>query len=69
MEDGKERGNVPFVLLADIVLLAEVDEVGDGFGGEHVEAVDDVDLCESLLVALNDSGMQYGSDENFFSLA
>jgi hypothetical protein len=36
--------NAPLVLLADKVLFAQVDEVGDGFGGEQSEVVDDVDL-------------------------
>ena len=34
----------PFVLLADVVLLGEVDEVGDGLGGEQLQTVYDVDL-------------------------
>ena len=34
----------PLVLLADVVPLGEVDEVGDWLGGEELEAVDDVDL-------------------------
>lgn len=34
----------PLVLLADKVALGEVDEVGDGLGGEELEAVDNVDL-------------------------
>ena len=34
----------PLVLLAEVVPLGEVDEVGDGLGGEEVEAVDYVDL-------------------------
>ena len=36
--------SVPFVLLANVILLAQVDEVGDGFSGEELETVDDVDL-------------------------
>lgn len=33
-----------FVLLPDVVLLAEVDEEDDGFGGEEEERVDYFDL-------------------------
>ena len=62
-------GNGPFVLLADVVLLAEVDEVSDGLGGEHVEAVDDVDLYKSLLAMQAGGGKDDGSEENLFSLA
>jgi len=36
----------PLVLFADVIAFGEVDEVGDGFGSEELEAVDDVDLGE-----------------------
>lgn len=35
------------VLLADIVLLAQVDEIDDGFGREQQERVDHFDLKQS----------------------
>lgn len=35
---------VPLVLFADVVLLAEIDEVSDGLGGQQGEAVDDLNL-------------------------
>ena len=43
---GKRRAgrDIPFVLLANVILLTQVDEVGDGFGGEELKTVDDVDL-------------------------
>lgn len=45
MRGGDRRtGHVPLVLLANVILLAQVDEVSDGFGGEELETVDDVDL-------------------------
>lgn len=34
----------PLVLLADVVPLGEVDEVGDGLGGQKLEVVDVLDL-------------------------
>ena len=43
VDPGLDLGQ-PFVLLADVVPLGEVDEVGDWLGGEELEAVDDVDL-------------------------
>ena len=36
----------PFVLFADKVAFGEVDKVGDGFSGEEVKAIDDIDLDE-----------------------
>ena len=36
----------PLVLLADVVALGEVHEVGDGLRGEQLQSVDDVDLEE-----------------------
>ena len=36
----------PLVLLADVVALGEVHEVGDGLRGEQLQPVDDVDLEE-----------------------
>lgn len=39
-----QRGRVPLVLLADVVLFAEVDKVDDGLRSKQLEAVDDVDL-------------------------
>lgn len=44
MRSWQEGGDVPFVLFADKVLFAQVDEVGDGFCGEELETVDDVNL-------------------------
>jgi hypothetical protein len=42
---GRWRGrSAPLVLLADVVLLGQVQEVGDGLGGEEGEGIDDVDL-------------------------
>ena len=45
---GKRRGgvsgNAPLVLLADVILLGQVDEVGNGLGRQEHELVDDVDL-------------------------
>lgn len=38
------------VLLADVVLLAEVDEVDDGLGRKEEERVDDLDLANGKLV-------------------
>ena len=52
VDPGLDLGE-PLVLLADVVLLGEVDEVGDGFGGEELEGVDDVDLLV-IPVALAD---------------
>ena len=43
VDPGLDLGQ-PFVLLADVVALGEVDEVRDGLGGEELEAVHDVDL-------------------------
>ena len=40
--------STPFILLANIVLFAKVDEVGDWLGGEQLKGVDDVDLINSL---------------------
>ena len=40
----RARRGIPFVLLANVVLLAQVDEVGDGLGSEELQTVDDVDL-------------------------
>jgi len=40
----KEPLDIPLVLLTDIVLLAQVDEVGDGFGCEELKAIDDINL-------------------------
>ena len=37
---------MPFVLLADKVLFAEVDEIGDWFSGEELKTVDDIYLGE-----------------------
>jgi len=34
-----------FVLLPDVVALAQVDEVDDGLGCEEEEGVDGLDLC------------------------
>ena len=34
----------PLILLANIVLFTEVDEVGDGLGGEKVKGVDELNL-------------------------
>ena len=50
VDPGLDLGE-PFVLFADVVALGEVDEVGDGFGGEEVEAVYDVDLGRGVLVS------------------
>jgi len=38
------------VLLADVVLLAEVDEEDDGLGRKEEERVDDLDLANCKLV-------------------
>jgi hypothetical protein len=38
-----------FVLLADKILLAEVDEENDGLGGEEEERVDNFDLSDCKL--------------------
>ena len=35
---------VPFVLFADVVLLTEIDEIGDGLGGQQGEAIDNLNL-------------------------
>ena len=40
----RARRGIPFVLLANVVLLAQVDEVGDGFGSEELETVNNIDL-------------------------
>lgn len=34
----------PLVLLAYVVLLAQIDEVYNGFGGDQMKIVDDLDL-------------------------
>ncbi len=36
--------SVPFVLLADVISLAQVDEVGNGLGRQQLQAVDDINL-------------------------
>ena len=43
---GKRRAgrDIPFVLLANVILLTQVDEVGDRLGSEELETVDNVDL-------------------------
>jgi hypothetical protein len=45
------------VLLADVILLAEVDEIDDGLGREEEKRVDDLDLDnrKHLLVNHDDS--------------
>jgi hypothetical protein len=35
---------IPLILFADVVLLAEIDEISDGLGGQQGEAVNDLDL-------------------------
>lgn len=40
------------VFLADVVFLAEVDEVDDWFGGEEEERVDYFDLRRKLLAGV-----------------
>ena len=49
VDPGLDLGE-PLVLLADVVALRQVDEVGDGLGGEEHEVVDDVDLFKSSRV-------------------
>ncbi len=41
-----------FVLLADVVLLAEVDEVDDGLGGQKLKRVYNFDLCKDFWISL-----------------
>ena len=55
VDPGLDLGE-PFVLLADVVPLGEVDEVGDWLGGEELEAVDDVDLEEGCSLVCHHSG-------------
>jgi hypothetical protein len=44
-EGGGHCESVPFVLFPDVILFAEIDKVGDGFGGEQLKTIDHVDLC------------------------
>jgi hypothetical protein len=49
LDPGSDLGQV-LVLLADVVLLAKVDEVDDGLGRKEEERVDDLDLANGKLV-------------------
>jgi hypothetical protein len=36
--------HIPFVLLADIIFLAEIDEIDDWLGCEQLQSIDNIDL-------------------------
>lgn len=55
---------IPLVLLTDVVLLAEVHEVGDGLGSKELEAVDDIDLCGILSQRLAKVSIRDGEDQS-----
>jgi hypothetical protein len=42
------------ILLADVVLLAEVDEVDDRLGSKQEKGVNDLDLCFTLAESTTD---------------
>lgn len=61
---------LPLVLFADVVLLAEIDEVSDGLGSQQGEAVDDLNLrvIMSIQYALRQSGGHEKSESHKISL-
>lgn len=56
--------SVPLVLLADVILLAEVHEVGDGLGSKELETVDDIDLWGILGQHLVKVSVRDGEDQS-----
>ena len=40
----KDAGDIPFILLADVVLLAKINKISYWLCGQQLEAVDDIDL-------------------------
>jgi hypothetical protein len=59
--------DLPLVLLTNVVLLAEVDEICDGLGGQQLQAVDNIDL-KIVLVAVKKSAGAERSEIKMFSL-
>lgn len=48
MKAGATGQCLPLVLFPDVILFAQIDEIGDWFGGKQLKAVDDIDLNAML---------------------
>jgi hypothetical protein len=59
LDPGSNLGQI-LVLLANVVLLAEVDEVDDRLGRKEEERVDDLDLANGKLVFADLCGVSRG---------